>query len=248
MIQKKIFCALLLGFFCVGLLKSQSLVDIAKKEKERRESLKAKSSKVVTNADLKKGYKKEPAVVVQPASRPQKKLGIRAASRRSTPKPSVRLPVENIDQVDQMDYRSYSKNFAFKVAGTSRFVENPDSALKKPDGIFAQLGYFGNLDLEIELNNQKGNDIAVYARRPQEGILPDTMNYGVFVEDRGEWLHIGTGAGNTSPETFDMGEVRFAKKIRIVFKDYTQTQNIKPLKAYTKDYSMGIDAVESLHK
>ena len=47
----------ILPFICVALLSSQSLVEVAKKEKERRAKIKKKSTKVVTNADLKKGSK-----------------------------------------------------------------------------------------------------------------------------------------------------------------------------------------------
>jgi hypothetical protein len=59
---KKILSAVFMLLVCSSLLLSQSLVDVAKKEKERRAKLKGKSGKVVTNDDLKK-VKKPPKVV-----------------------------------------------------------------------------------------------------------------------------------------------------------------------------------------
>jgi len=60
--QKKIFIATFFPLLLVSFLLSQSLVDVAKKEKERRETLKGKKVVVVTNADLTK-LKKKPSVV-----------------------------------------------------------------------------------------------------------------------------------------------------------------------------------------
>jgi hypothetical protein len=51
---------------CTAFLSSQSVVEAAKKEKERRAKLKKKSAKVVTNADLKK-KKNSPGVSGTPA-------------------------------------------------------------------------------------------------------------------------------------------------------------------------------------
>jgi len=63
MIASKIAAAgLLLAFLSGSALSGQSLVEISKKEKERRESLKGKSSTIVTNADLAK-TKKKPAAI-----------------------------------------------------------------------------------------------------------------------------------------------------------------------------------------
>ena len=50
-----------ISFFILStLLVSQSVVDVAKKEQERREKLEGKNAKIVTNADL-KTVKKAPA-------------------------------------------------------------------------------------------------------------------------------------------------------------------------------------------
>lgn len=61
MIFKKIIVAISLPLFFTSVLSSQSLVDLAKKEKERREKLKNQEKTVVTNADLSK-IKRGPAL------------------------------------------------------------------------------------------------------------------------------------------------------------------------------------------
>ncbi len=61
---KKFSIKLLLLLFCTSFVFSQNLVELAKKEKERRDKLKKKTTVVVTSADLKK-VKKEPAVVIK---------------------------------------------------------------------------------------------------------------------------------------------------------------------------------------
>jgi len=60
--SKKICRIVLILWVSSALLLSQSLVEVAKKEKERRAKLKGKSGKVVTNEDLEK-IKKDPKVV-----------------------------------------------------------------------------------------------------------------------------------------------------------------------------------------
>jgi len=52
---KRFVATVIMPFICVAFLSSQSLVEAAKKEKERRAKIKKKSTKVVTNADPKKG-------------------------------------------------------------------------------------------------------------------------------------------------------------------------------------------------
>jgi outer membrane lipoprotein-sorting protein len=55
---KKALCAILLPLFLASFAAAQTVVEAAKKEKERREDIKAKASVVVTNADLTKTKKK----------------------------------------------------------------------------------------------------------------------------------------------------------------------------------------------
>jgi hypothetical protein len=58
---KKIIVGISLPLFLASVLSSQSLVDLAKKEKERREKLKGQKKTVVTNADL-SNIKRGPAL------------------------------------------------------------------------------------------------------------------------------------------------------------------------------------------
>jgi len=60
---KRVIAVFSLPLFLSSFLLSQSLVELAKKEKERREKLKGKKTTVVTNSDLKK-VKKKPAVSI----------------------------------------------------------------------------------------------------------------------------------------------------------------------------------------
>jgi len=235
--------------FCGSFLFSQSLVDVAKKEKERRKRLNGTTSLIVTNQDLKRVPGEETTISVQPKTPPQKIPDTIPAPKIPAQKTPPVKQVEILEQADQIDTTSFTLNYATRILGSTQFVENAQFALNKPDGQFAEVGDFGFLDVEIEVKNRQGNDIAIYARRLQEGYQSMTMNYGVFVENRGEWEFIGFGGGTSSPETFDLGDIRSANKIRIIFKDFTQDLwSAKPYKLHTVEYSMGIDAVESLHR
>ncbi len=81
---KRTITSILLLLFCTFLLSSQSLVDVAKKEKERRAKLKDKKSIVITNDVLKK-KKIEPAISVQAQESPIKEIPVvsRMPSNRS---------------------------------------------------------------------------------------------------------------------------------------------------------------------
>jgi hypothetical protein len=235
--------------FCGSFLFSQSLVDVAKKEKERRESLKGIPSIIVTNQDLKRIPREETAVSVSPKTPPQKSLETIPAPKTPAQKTPPAKQVEISDQADQIDTTSFTLNYATRILESTQFVENAQFALNKPDGQFAEIGEFGFLDLEIEVINRQGSDLSIYARRLQEGYQSMTMNYGVFVEHRGEWEFIGFSDGNSSPNIFDLGDIRSTNKIRIIFKDFTQDMwPAKPYKLHDSEYSMGIDAVESLHR
>ena len=59
--KTKILAGFVLSFFLATFLQPQSLADLAKKEKERRQALKGKGAAVVTNAELAK-VKKRAAV------------------------------------------------------------------------------------------------------------------------------------------------------------------------------------------
>ncbi|MFP4081269.1 MAG: hypothetical protein ACLFVG_00780 [Candidatus Aminicenantes bacterium] len=89
---KKIISALTLPLLLSSFLFSQSLVELAQKEKERRQRLKGKKGIVVTNADLQK-FKKKPAVSVPlpPEEEQEKRIPI---TPRETTIPDVPQPAE----------------------------------------------------------------------------------------------------------------------------------------------------------
>jgi len=265
--MKKITFMIIVLFLGSSLMLSQDLVEVAQKEKERRARLKKKSTVVVTNADL---YKtdREAAIRLTPPEKqsstvqraiPQK-IQRTTPSKPSSPqkrKPSqqidnidqIDLSVDKVDQLDQIETQRFSREYAAQVLNTTEYVENPQLALDKPDGQYAEIGEFGSLDLEIDVKNRDGDDIAIYAKRQKQGHQNESRNYGVFVEHRGEWEFIGFGGGITSPETFDLGNIQSAKKIRLLFKDFTRSMwTAKPYQHQQVAFSMGIDAVKSLHR
>ncbi len=137
--------------------------------------------------------------------------------------------------------------YATKVLQGTVHVQNAGNALGQPDGRFAGIEYYGILELAIDLTNGQGGDLAVYAKRPKAGILPETMAYAVFARTGdADWKFLGVGGGETRPEKFDLGDLGSADQVRIVFKDPRDVEITKPLKPYPKDYVMGIDAVEAL--
>jgi hypothetical protein len=254
--------------WCSPLL-SQDLVDAAKKEKERRESLKKSSTIVVTNADLKKLEKEEGLVIVSPSTPAQQSPDM-ASPQTAPPRISPPQPGKaNLDQTDQIDARGYNQSFATKVLEVNELVRNPQRALSRPDGQFAEIPVLGILDLEVSAKNGPGDDIAVYARRmgaqsimpggeEGEGISSDQLAFGYWqglwygilgMGERGDWVAIGQGSGISSPEKFDLGSLRSIKKIRIFFKP---NNNPEPVVKYPRrqleESTFGIDAVEALHR
>ena len=264
--KKSVLCVIFLFIFG-SLLSSQSLVEAAKKEKERRAQLKKKSSVVVTNASLGKIEREATIRVTPPEDQTQNVQSTTPQKTQRTipstpPRPQKRMPsqqidnvdqidlsVDKVDQLDQIETSGISRDYATQVLETTQYVKNPLLALDEPDGQYAEIGEFGSLDLEIDVRNREGDDIAVYAKRKKEGHQNENQNYGVFVEYMGEWEFIGFGGGITSPETFDLGNIQSAKKIRLLFKDFTQSMvTAKPYEQEGVTPSMGIDAVKSLRK
>ena len=244
-----------IAFFVLStLLASQSLVDVAKKEQERREKLKGQNVKVVTNADLKTA--KKPAVEI-PAS-----------------PVAAKAPGEAEVSEGQRAEEAYDEGtgspFATGILPDTSLVENPDFALGAPDGQNAEMSLYGLLELEFAAKNGPGPDIIVHARisgleemtaSQEEGIpagyiarMPFAIPpmYGVLVlDDRGVWQAIGKDAGSGSQASFDLGSIPSSKRIRIIFK-YLDVPDVgivgaKPLRISEKEITMGVDAVESLH-
>ena len=74
---------------CSFLLLSQSLVDVAKKEKERRAKLKGKSGKVVTNDDLMKVKKKPKVVTNEDLEKSQRQPSVSIPSQQESKEETI---------------------------------------------------------------------------------------------------------------------------------------------------------------
>lgn len=142
-------------------------------------------------------------------------------------------------------------SYASRVLKETYLVTNAEAALNRPDGLFATISVNGFLDLEFVAENGPGDDVAIYAVRSgsAEGIWPETMSYGVLVkDDQGDWQAIGRGSAITTPEKFDLGEIRRITKIRILFKYYDNADlGVKPWRLHVEEYAILVDAVEALH-
>jgi hypothetical protein len=265
---RKISTTIFIVIMCVALLSAQSLVEIAKKEKERRTALRAKGIKsiVVTNAELKRP-KRLPMVTVQSqVSSPQ---GSTPPRQRTTPRPSNQTTSQQKTSkaIQSRDVYGYRKN-ATKVLFSTELIENPDFALNKPDGQYAEMSIPGVLELEFSATNGPGADIAIYARlagaqemmrgdaedegAPIELFILDYKEgfwYGVFImKENGEWEAIGKGTGRSSPDEFDLGRVQSISRIRIMFKPHANADfPAKFNRIHSGESTFGIDAVEALH-
>lgn len=261
---------------CASFLSAQTLVEVAKKEKERRAALKAqgKESVVVTNADL-EIHKRLPVVSVQAQTaflEGSSQMGQRTAprpNRETTFRPSeTAVAQKNSLGVAQNRYVSGDPQHATKVLSSTEFIKNPELALGQPDGQFTEISILGVLDLEIIAKNGQGDDIAIYARLAgtreimrggdeDVGLPVDLLNfdyregfwYGVLGMDmNGDWEVIGQGTGQNSPEKFDLGSLKSIRKIRIMFKPHANADlPAKFYKIQPGEFTFGIDAVEALH-
>jgi hypothetical protein len=263
-------------FMCASFLSAQTLVETAKKEKERRAALKAqgKESVVVTNADLRK-HNRSQGVATQAnnssslgSSQPRQQTASRP--RQGTTSPSSNLSASRQNSPREIQRRDImgGRQHATKVLFNTELTKNPEFALNKPDGQFAEISILGVLDLEISAKNGQGDDIAIYARfsgAPEmtrggvedEGLSLDSLTfdyregfwYGVLgMSASGDWEAIGQGTGKNSPERFDLGSLKSITKIRIMFKPHTNADlTAKFQRMQPGESTFGIDAVEALH-
>ena len=93
--MKKIITITFSLMLFVNFLCSQSLVELAKKEKERRASLKGKTAVVVTNADLRNLKKQEAVSIIEPAFDEE----------------SLSLPIEEIEPEDTEEQKRLEANW-----------------------------------------------------------------------------------------------------------------------------------------
>ncbi len=93
--MKKIITIILSLMLFVNFLFSQSLVELAKREKERRAKLKGKAAVVVTNADLRNLKRQEAVSIIEPAFDEE----------------SLSLPIEEIEQEDTEEQKKLEANW-----------------------------------------------------------------------------------------------------------------------------------------
>ncbi len=253
-----------LSLLTASLLISQSVVDASKQEQERREKNKGKSVKVVTNADLKAKARTPAAVVGAPEAAKAQTEG------QAEPQPEQGAAAGEEAQPEQPPAEpEYSVRYAASVYPEWFLVENPDLALGAPDGRFAEVSVGGVLDLDIDVNNGPGDDLAIYARTPT-WMIPDEERgnwnqldnflmpmlgqegipiYSVLALDgRGEWQGIGVGSGK-SPDKLDLGTIESTRRIRIMFRSHSNPLNTgeKQVRLAGGDLTFGLDSVGALH-
>jgi hypothetical protein len=251
--MKKTWIFSLLFILCASLLSAQSLYELAQKEKRRRAQNKGKTVKVVTNADL-RGRDRAPAVSVRSPQSPTRQTDVsqRPDSASVPPdskgsSPRVTLARSPAVRQDTQEALGAGALYASRVLSETQNVTNPELALGRPDGQFAQVNIYGFLDLELPLTNGPGDDVVVYARRQDEGLPNMLQNYIVYVRtERGEWEALGSGAGLSGSERFDLGEIRNASAVRIVFSDPRRPSQAGEYRIEGTESRMGIDAVESM--
>jgi len=247
--MKKTLCLLFIVLMSTALLLSQSLVEVAKKEQERRDKLKGRSTRIITNADL-KTVKRRLTMTTQalPPVEPE------AAELLGRELLGAREAESNYSKRGGLSY-------ATGFQPDTSLVENPELALNAPDGKFAEIALYGVLVLEFTAKNGMGEDVAIYANRKttsleseligeeDEPLWNDLMTYAVLGLDKdGEWKAIGRGSGVSSPEKFELGILPSVDTIMIIFRYYTEPQaGVKQIKGSVGDYYIGIDAVEALH-
>jgi hypothetical protein len=122
---KKILGIVLIFLVISSLLLSQSLVEVAKKEKERRAKLKGKSGKVITNEDLKR-VKKHPDSVTNEdlkKSLRDQKVVTNEDLNKGQRQPSVSVPSQPESKEEALE-----KTEAPEAQPTSAEPASPDPA------------------------------------------------------------------------------------------------------------------------
>jgi hypothetical protein len=251
---KRVILAVFMLFLSASLLSTQSVIEVAKKEKERKASLRTKGKKitVVTNAVLTKRKRLSTVSDAVPSSSPPSPSS--AQSKQDT------MSSTSAKETKELKYAS-------GVLPSTQLVENPEFALKEPDGQLAEISILGVLDLEISAENGPGPDIAIYARLKggeevmrggeEEGGATEAQGYQYYegfwygvlgMKESGDWEAIGQGTGMSSPEKFDLGTLSSIKRIRIMFQPHNDFNlGFKPLRFQPKEFTFGIDAIEALH-
>jgi len=115
----KILTAAVLALVLAQFAPGQSLTETAKKEKERRESLKGKAGVVVTNADL-AGIKKKPAVTPQAPAEGEKPA---AAAKPGEPSAGEATPPADLQTEARNKFEEKKSELEGRLSKAKELVE-----------------------------------------------------------------------------------------------------------------------------
>ncbi len=262
--MKKPAVAVLFLLVCFNYAMPQSLAELARMETARRAACRAegKRSVIATNADLEKYREIDKYVDTF-----EKSGSNSSSTNKINAAPQSGINVSVREERDGLDQRARDYRYASKVLPSTRFVDNPGLALKLPDRRYAEISLLGLLDVEIGAVNGPGDDIAIFARlagykeaksETEYGIPSDLMSWGYYnggfwfavlaMTEDGEWVALGRGTGEVSPETFDLGDLRSIKMLRIMFKPHTNADlPIRHDSIQAEKFSFDIDSIQALH-
>jgi len=116
------FSLFLLPVFLSSLLFSQTLAEIAQKERERRASLKGKKVVVVTNADLAK-IKKKPALEIPLAEVPPETTGQEAPATTPPEAPQSEVPAPAAEPLPESAVQATSRDLQTRWEKAKEYVE-----------------------------------------------------------------------------------------------------------------------------
>jgi hypothetical protein len=139
---KKTWDTVVLLLVCSSLLLSQSLVEVAKKEKERRAKLEGKSGKIVTNEDLKKIKKQSEVVTNEDLKKSERQPGVsipalQASTEDTSEKPEKpEMPAPDKLNSTEQAQSDESKHLESLVLKQKKAKEQVESLTAKMNGLF----------------------------------------------------------------------------------------------------------------
>jgi hypothetical protein len=174
---KRIAAAAIMLIICAAFLSPQSLVEAAKKEKERRAKIKNKSTKVVTNADLRKGNK-TPSVDVA-SDQVIKKDNTKPESTVS-PEAKLKKPQAKKDTVEDK-----SANLARLEQNYEKAKERVELLLMKMNGLWQKYNNPGDMTPKTRVQSeiaqtylllQKAQKDAEKAKKERDAVMSKQDN------------------------------------------------------------------------
>jgi len=146
---KKFISFMFLPLLLASFLFSQSMAELAKKEKERREKLKGKKAAVITNAELKKTTKKPAVTTSRPAASTESVKSPSSPQQKSPP--GRTRPTETSES--QIDKKGVVDNRAQLEQNWQRAQEYVDLLTTKMNGLWQE--YYSMDDMTDRSNIQR---------------------------------------------------------------------------------------------